>query len=289
MVKGTFALGMETALRQAGSVARMLQGRVSNIGKPVSTHLPHDDEELQQKRAAKSIADEVIQEILLIAARSVLDNASVSVDAEEDTPSTRHFNPVGADSKTSLILDPIDGTLEYIAGEDIYSVCVGLVVDGTMEAALVYFAADDVCYALDETGRSYVANEFSLNGWKSAHELATARHRRRRVYVNGRVEHDVVARLQAQNYEVVQDTHQHGGAPACILACLSGDSLGYIAHTRQARDILMGAIIGGARGGSALDWSGKPLRWPARGRVQRAAFLCDDAPQDLIRCLIGQS
>lgn len=72
MIKG-FAQGMETALQQAGAVARMLQGRVSNEGKYDATDLPGDDEALRQMRAAKTLADEVVQEILLVAASSLLD------------------------------------------------------------------------------------------------------------------------------------------------------------------------------------------------------------------------
>lgn len=288
VVKGNFALGMETALRQAGAAARLLQGRVGNDGKAVGTHLPHDDDTLRRKRAAKSVADEVVQEILLIAALPLFEHA-VLVDAEENTPSTGLFAAGGSGGGTSLILDPIDGTLEYIAGDDIHSICVGLVVNGEMRTALVYFAARDVCYALDETGESFIAHEFSRVGWRDAQQLSTVKPRGRRIYANGRVDHDVLTRLGEHGYEVIPDTRRHGGAPACILTCFSGESLGYIAHTRQARDILLGAIVGGARGGSALTWSGKPLTWPARGRVERAVFLGDDIPDDLVACLTGKA
>jgi fructose-1,6-bisphosphatase/inositol monophosphatase family enzyme len=279
---------METALQQAGAVARMLQGRVSDEGKTGGISMPHDDDALRRKRAAKSVADEVVQEILLIAALSLLDSHAVVVDAEEDTPSIRHF-AASDHGEESLILDPIDGTLEYIAGDDIYSICVGSVRNGVMASALVYFAARDVCYGLDETGRSFVAHEFSRHGWRHAVELKTVSHSGRRIYVNRRVGDDVQTRLREHGYDVIDDTEMRGGAPDCILTCLTGDSLGYVAHTRQVRDILLGSIVAGARGGHALTWTGEPLVWPTGGRVERAIFLGGEAPDDLIACLTGES
>jgi fructose-1,6-bisphosphatase/inositol monophosphatase family enzyme len=280
---------METALRQAGAVARMLQGRVRDEGKSDGTRMPHDNDALRRKRAAKTLADDIVQEILLIAASTLVDPDRVAVDAEEDTPSTARFAAFGRDDGTSLILDPIDGSLEYVAGDDIYSICVGLVRNGIMETALVYFAARDVCYVLDETGRSFVARDFSRDGWAKAQELSTAPHRGRRIYANGRVEADVLDRLRAHGYQVVDDTEMPGGAPDCLLTCFSGESLGYVAHTRQVRDVLIGAIVAGARGGSALTWAGEQLRWPARGRVERAVFLGDRVPDDLVACLTGRA
>ncbi len=286
MAKG-FAQEMEIALRQAGAVARMLQGRVSDEGKDVGIDMPHDNDTLRRRRAAKTLADEVVQEILLVAALSALDARAVAVDAEEDTPSTACFAAFGNNDGESLILDPIDGTMEYLAGEDAYSICAGLVRNGAMATAMVYFAARDVCYALDETGQSFVAHNFSIHGWQKAQELSTVGHRGRRIYANGRVEGAVLARLRDRGYEVVDDTEMPGGAPDCILTCLNGQSLGYIAHTRQVRDVLLGAIVAGAHGGRALTWEGTPLTWPEKGRVERAMFLGSQVPDDLVDCLLA--
>jgi fructose-1,6-bisphosphatase/inositol monophosphatase family enzyme len=284
MIKG-FAQDMETALQQAGAVARMLQGRVRNDGKYDDTKMPNDNELVRQKRAAKTLADEVVQEILLVAASSLLDKRVVAVDAEENTPSTEGFAAFGDPKGQSLIIDPIDGTLQYIAGSDVYSICVGLVRNGTMTTALVYFAEKDICYVLDKTGQSFVADNFSEHGWRYARNLHTVNHQGRRIYVNGRVDNDVLIRLRNHGYEVVEDIELFGGAPECIMSCFSGESLGYIAHTLQMRDLLLGAIVAGAPGGRALTWAGEPLIWPPRGRVDRAVFLGSELPDDLISCL----
>jgi fructose-1,6-bisphosphatase/inositol monophosphatase family enzyme len=284
-----FAQEMEVALRQAGAVARMLQGRVSDEGKDAGVHMPHDDDTLRRKRAAKTLADEVVQEILLVAALPLLDAHTVAVDAEEDTPSTARFAAFGNNDGQSLILDPIDGTLEYLAGDDIYSICIGLVRSGVMATAIVYFAARDVCYALDETGQSFVAHNFSIHGWQHAQELSTVRHQGQRIYANGRVEDEVLSRLREHGYQVIDDTEMPGGAPDCILTCLTGESLGYISHTRQVRDVLLGAIVAGAHGGQALTWEGTPLTWPEKGRVERAIFLGSALPEDLVECLLTRT
>lgn len=157
-----------------------------------------------------------------------------------------------------------------------------------MAAALVYFPATDVCYALDETGQSFIADNFSEHGWRHVRDLSTVTHKGRRIYVNGRVEGEVLIRLRDRGYEVIDDTKVAGGAPECIITCFTGESLGYLAHTRQVRDVLLGAIVAGARGGRALDWTGEPLIWPAKGRVERAIFLGGELPDDFIPCLAGQ-
>ena len=59
----------------------------------------------------------------------------MSLNVEEDTPTAREFS--GADPATSVIIDPIDGTLRYLRGDGPYAILVGLEREGRVEAALV--------------------------------------------------------------------------------------------------------------------------------------------------------
>jgi hypothetical protein len=94
----------------------------------------------------------------------------------------------------------------------------------------------------------------------------------------------VLFALRAAGFEVVDDSVGEKGAPDCILSCFSGVAMGYLAHTRQVRDILLGAVVEGAQGGMAVDWQGEPLVWPAGGRLPRAAFL-GTPPSGILECL----
>jgi fructose-1,6-bisphosphatase/inositol monophosphatase family enzyme len=262
-------------MRQAGAAARLMQGRVANDGKDDGTQFASDDAALRERRAAKTLADEVAQEILLLAASELLDLASTRLDAEEATPSTELFSGTST-SRQTLVVDPIDGTIEYCEGKGSYSVCVGLERAGEVLVALVYFPARDTMYRY-VVGAAPVALEHVSTG---AHERplkaspSSADHPV--VYKNGRVAPDTVKALEKAGFRVRDDTENLIGAPDAILACLHGDAVAYISHTRQMRDILLGAVIGGLSTGGAYDWSGQRLAWPQGGRVPRAVFLADD-------------
>jgi fructose-1,6-bisphosphatase/inositol monophosphatase family enzyme len=280
---GKFVAGMAPAVRQAGAIAAMMQGRVTNDGKIDPTDLPNDDDLLRRRRAAKTLADEIVQESLLVAALDVINIRSTLLDAEEEKPFTQHFLASGADR--TLVIDPIDGTLEYLAGESSYSICVGLVEQHNLQTALVYFPGRDHLYLLDG-GKSYLATDALHSGLANAMALTAAETSSRLVFINGRVPARVQERLRRQGYDVLDDTFEGRGAPDCILACLTGEAIAYVAHTRQMRDILLGGVLAGSAGGFAVDWQGHTLSWPTKGRVERAVFGTGGTPpRSLLDCL----
>jgi fructose-1,6-bisphosphatase/inositol monophosphatase family enzyme len=278
-----FASGMALAVRQAGLVARGLRGRVANDGKEDDSALPGDDDLLRARRAAKTIVDEVIQEVLILAAMECLDSRATILDAEEATAMTARFCETDCDQ--TLVIDPIDGTLEYLSGIPSYSICVGLVKTHMMATALVLFPERDTLYLLTEGGAAFSASNVLRAGLRDIAPLAESSDRATRVYVNRRVPGAIQDQIRRRGYEVIDDTVDGRGAPDCILECLAGQARAYVAHTRQMRDILLGGIIAGAPGGFALDWSGAPLAWPSSGRVSRAIFGCGGRPTEILECL----
>jgi fructose-1,6-bisphosphatase/inositol monophosphatase family enzyme len=276
---------MILATRQSGAIANMLKGRVANEGKAAEV-FPDDSARLAAQRSAKTLVDEIVQEILLLAAADVLDSRMVTLDAEEESPSVRLFT--GQSSPLSLVIDPIDGTLEYLTGRDDYAVCVGLVNNGKMGGALVYFPARDHLYWLDADGQSYLArNVYSSDISDRIRLRPPTAASPRRVYKNSRVPQEVVERLTEAGFEVVDDSQDERGCQDALLHCLRGGALAYIAYTRQMRDVLLGAVIGGSNVGYALDWSGRPLCWPVSGRVPRAIFGVGAYPEEMLKCLAG--
>src|SRR5688572_7819916 len=105
------------AARQAGAVARRLQGEVRLRQKGGST----------PESAALTAVDLATQDVILLALRRALPD--VAVDAEEDTETVALFEPA-APGRALVVIDPVDGTLNYSAGSTDYAVMGSLVADG---------------------------------------------------------------------------------------------------------------------------------------------------------------
>lgn len=129
------------AARQAGSVARHLQGKVKAQKKS-----GQDSAEGEALTAVDLAAQEVILHALLAAL------PEAAVDAEEDTGLLGRF-PDEDGRRPVVIVDPIDGTLNYIRKSRDYAVMGALSVDGKYRAAVVYFPAyDAMAWALAGRG-----------------------------------------------------------------------------------------------------------------------------------------
>jgi fructose-1,6-bisphosphatase/inositol monophosphatase family enzyme len=276
---------MLLAVRQSGVIALELQGRVANERKVDATVLPNDSEALRIRRAAKTVVDEVVQEVIILAALDVMDPHDVALDAEEITPSCSLFAR-SSDVDSTLVIDPIDGTLEYLANRDSYSICVAMARAGVLTAAFVYFPVQDILYYLNESAQAMMAADVSRHGTRRARRMTSnAPGGSSTVFINGRVPRSVQDSLLAAGYNVLDDTMEGRGVRGCVLACLSGNAVAYVSHTRQMRDIVLGGLVGATSGGYALDWTGAKLLWPPGGRVPRAIFGTGKVPQSLLECL----
>ena len=253
------------AVRQAGVVAKAFQGKVQNEGKDVEGVSQNESDRVKAQRSAKTLIDEVVQDIVLMALLDEKDN--IMLDAEEKTSLSKLFSSEG--KEVSVVIDPIDGTLEYLEGEDNYSICVGVIEYGEVKLAVVYFPARDIAYVVAPDGKSYVYRSFSEEGNSVPEAVALPDTFKRTFLVNSRVPEDVSAPLRGEGFAVEDD---QGNAAVALLSVLSGGACAYLCDYRQIRDILLGAVIGKARNGFAKDSDGKPLVWPQVGRVPRAVF-----------------
>lgn len=272
---------MSEAVLEAGKLTKSMQWKVENIGK-IPEAMPGDSEKQSRDRATKTIVDEWVQELLLKAAADGLNPKSILLDAEEDTSSVKLFSK--KPYLTSLILDPIDATVEYLAGKDSYSVCVGLVENGRVNIAIVYFPARDNFYYLSPNGKSYLAKNASTKGIKGAKFLKVKQAKNKIIYKNNRTPESVTQKLEEKGYKVFDDTHKAIGVADILIRIMNGEVLAYLAHTRQMRDMLLGPIIQSA-GGYTVDWNGKPLIWPFGGRLPRVMFGFGKIPKEILRCL----
>jgi fructose-1,6-bisphosphatase/inositol monophosphatase family enzyme len=120
---------MLLAVRQAGAVALRLQGEV-----PAREKQGHGSPEA----AAVSAADLACQDVLLMALHEALPHAALL--AEEDTEAVTLFPPP-ANDRPLAVIDPIDGSLQYLERSADYAVMAGWIEGGRYRAAVVTFPA----------------------------------------------------------------------------------------------------------------------------------------------------
>jgi fructose-1,6-bisphosphatase/inositol monophosphatase family enzyme len=138
----TFVEMFRIAALQAGSVSRLMRGEVS------LQHKSSNSEEGTALTAVDLAAQEVILHLLHVTM------PDLGVDAEEETPTVALFPPENG-CRPLVIIDPIDGTLNYYRGSDDYAVMAALCLKELYRAAVVYFPATDTMYWTAEEGSSF--------------------------------------------------------------------------------------------------------------------------------------
>jgi fructose-1,6-bisphosphatase/inositol monophosphatase family enzyme len=259
---------MTPVVLDAGKFARESQGTVENLGKDDAGVSDADPEFVQNRARAKTIIDEQVQERILSEIKHAI-SIPLRIDAEEDTPSKEAMHTESA--ATTLVIDPIDGTLEYLEGKDDYSVCVALVGGGSVIAALVYFPMKEALYLLDADRVAYVC--ICKNGAIVQKNALQAPHGSAPdiLFFNNRVPEEVITRL-AGNFSAIRDIHGIVKWPEALKKCISGDYRAALFVRPQVRDVLIGAMIEAVPGGYALDFSGNKITWPDGGRIPEVVF-----------------
>jgi fructose-1,6-bisphosphatase/inositol monophosphatase family enzyme len=278
----TFITSITTSMLEAGELAIAHQGKVANLGKEIVL-LGNESARVIERGQAKTEIDERVQELLLGCIKNSFELTQVSIDAEEDTP-TKHFF-TNAQAPIIIVIDPIDGTLEYLTGSDEYSINIGIIEEGMMLTTLVYFPKWKTLYCLDENHRSYkIQYNTDLNIIsKTLIEKPESSHSNT-IFVNNRVDERSITRLEKAGIKVIKDD----GAvrwPAALLSCLTEEYAACIFHTPQVRDVLLGALMKPFSENYLTDWQGNKIDWPNGGRIQRAIFGLNKLPQSVLDCL----
>ena len=135
MTPSEFVEVFKAAALGAGQVAKYLQGKV---------RVEQKAGERTAESAALTAVDLAAQDVIL---HQLLARAPhVAVDAEEDTPLVERF-PEPTSGAPLVVIDPIDGTLNYTRGLREYAVMGALIVDGIYQAAVVLFPAYERLYS----------------------------------------------------------------------------------------------------------------------------------------------
>ncbi len=262
----SFAEKMIPTVLELGKFSVDSQAGVENIGKKSTDSLDSDSDFVRQVKEAKTVIDEQVQEGLLKSAHEFLKGTSVKIDAEEDTPSLTLFSR--EETGVTLVIDPIDGTLEYVNGQDGFSICLGLISDGEIVSALVYFPVHKKLYLLGSDQRSYVCDVQDLEIVSKVPISAPEKTDHQRAWANNRISSELDTQL-TQKYTL---TRGDSGWAFPLLDCMAGEYESVAFGGVQIRDVLLGAMIEKAIGGYATDFSGNPLKWPAGGRIPESIF-----------------
>jgi fructose-1,6-bisphosphatase/inositol monophosphatase family enzyme len=259
---------MLAAVFQVGKFARDSQGTVENDEKDHPLSLETDPEFVKRRDRAKTVIDEKSQEMLLTALEQITQHP-MRIDAEEDTPQRETLHTESA--AETLVIDPIDGTLEYFEGGNAWSVNVALVGNGKVVFAIMYFPVQEILYLLDTDGKPYKC--VCKGGTVVDREIITPTPNTsaKKVYCNNRVPEDAIEKL-SKDFTVVRDIHGVVKWPDALLGCISGEYRAALFVRPQVRDILIGAMIEAMPGGYVTDFKGRKVKWPDGGRIPEAAF-----------------
>ncbi|MEM7808277.1 MAG: inositol monophosphatase family protein [Planctomycetota bacterium] len=148
--------------RQAGATALEQCGKVDRLTK---THAATTDE-------AVTIADRAAQAVVVEGLRSECPNDGIIGEESEtgDSITADNLQPTGR----NWVIDPIDGTNNFIAGLGNWAVCIGLLDAGRPVVGVVYDVTRDLLYAGAEGVGATVNDEPTTapaDGWSSASVL----------------------------------------------------------------------------------------------------------------------
>jgi myo-inositol-1(or 4)-monophosphatase len=151
-INSRFIQAFRLAALQASCVSRRLQGEVTPQKKT--------DQRTPESQALTAV-DLAAQDLILHLLHAALPEAAV--DAEEDTDTVRLFASFEND-RPLIIVDPIDGTLNYSQGSGDYAIMGALCQNGIYRAVVVHFPAwKEIywaarwqgCWMLKEGGKSH--------------------------------------------------------------------------------------------------------------------------------------
>jgi len=258
------------AIDQANQIALEFWGKVTNEGKEFDNN--HGSKQDIARITAKSEIDDRIQDLFL---GKLIENSQtdyIAIDTEEQTKLVSKFKE---DAPSTLVLDPLDGSLEYINRELDFSINVALISQKKIEFSIVSFPAMNVIFenhgsqkytmeAIDPQNEFNHESRFDLveNKDNSSESLT--------VHYNRRVSKKILHELADQQIK----TEPSNGLYLPILAIMKGECNAVIAGTPQIRDILLHEILAGMHPDifEIYNFRGDPINWYSKQRLDNYVF-----------------
>lgn len=254
----------------AGIVTKYLQSGIQNEGKQVDDRA-EEDAYHKAMRQAKTKVDVMVQEMFLQQLYPMY-GEDLSLDVEEDSESVQRYH--NTSYEYTLVLDPIDGTLDYIQQMDTYSICCAILHQQDVKVAIVYFPARDELYGYYEGAPTMYYKGLTALTYEqgTALDFEQKQPKPSCIYINSRVASYLLQTLEEKGYSIIDESYQRLGCPDAILKCMKGEALAYYADTSNVRDILLGVILSKMKHGYCFQFDGSNVAWVKKGRQKDVIF-----------------
>lgn len=259
-----------SVLSEANEIALEYWGKVENEAKEMDNMSGTADD--IARVTAKSEIDIRIQELFL---KAFLENSLedvICIDAEEESAFKSNFIK---EAPLKVVLDPIDGSLEYIERKPDFSINIALISRNRIEFSMVSFSAlnaiyknwQSVEYSVQPIDQNKIINvedrfEFTKDSNKRSKKIV--------VHYNRRTPEDYLQRLQANGFDIKPSN----GLYAPILPMFKRECDALVAGTPQIRDILLHEILVGMYPDKLeiYDLKGELIDWYDRKRPESFVF-----------------
>jgi myo-inositol-1(or 4)-monophosphatase len=165
----------------------------------------------------------------------------------------------GSDKTHTWIVDPLDGTTNFLHGIPQFAISIGLAREGTVIAGVIYNPANDELY-IAERGKGAFLNDQRLRvaGRRKLNECVVACG----LPHIGRGDHEEFRREMAAIQDQVAGLRRFGAAALDLAFVAAGRLDGYWERNLQPWDIAAGQIMIREAGGiiSDIDTSGEALQ-----------------------------
>lgn len=218
---------MVKAARRAGRSLKRDLGEIENL--QVSLKGPANFVSLADKRAEQMLYDDLLK-------------ARPGYGFIGEEGGTRE----GTDKSNTWIVDPLDGTTNFLHGIPQFAISIGLQREGVMIAGVIYNPANDELY-IAERGKGAFLNDQRIRvaGRKKLNECVIACG----LPHIGRGDHELARREMAEMMPKVAGLRRFGAASLDLASVAAGRLDGYWEHNLKPWDIAAGLIMVREAGG----------------------------------------
>ncbi len=159
----------------------------------------------------------------------------------------------GEAKKVNWVIDPLDGTTNFMHGLPPYSVSIGLMDGIELLLGVIYIIPTDECYYATRKGKAYCNEEII--------KVSDVRNFNEGLYITGYPYRDFskIENFNKLMYYFLANTHglrRFGSAAADLAYVASGKSEGFFEFFLNPWDVAAGSLIVQQAGGVVTDFSG---------------------------------
>ncbi|MEO9483004.1 MAG: inositol monophosphatase family protein [Ekhidna sp.] len=233
-------MNLENVTQKVSTIARETGAFIREERKRFS----YDSVEFKGESDLVSYVDKESEKRIIDGLKKILPEAGFITEEETTAQGQKEF---------TWIIDPLDGTTNFVHGIPNYCVSIGLMNEGKIIAGVVYEVANDECfYAWNQGGAYLNGNRIQVSGAPSFSDcvLATGFP----YYEFERL--DEYLKILHQLMKDTQGLRRMGSAAADMAYVACGRYGGYFEYNLNSYDIAAGVILVQEAGGRVTDFKG---------------------------------